>query len=121
MPAYAAGNATQLSPGDQVAVFNAEAIAAGTASQAVSAQRAGSTPYGESWEIIFSAAPGAFQVDIQHADTDVDAAYVTVNSVSAVNTNQAARVELPACWAKFSRCKVVTLTNVVNTTARVTR
>lgn len=122
MPVYAAGNATALAPGDQALAFSAENVkAALPASAAFATQRAGGQPYGESWELIFSAAPGAFQVDVQHADTDADVNYVTMNSVTAVNTNQAARIELPACWSKFSRLKVVSLTNDVQLTARFTR
>lgn len=132
MSLYAGPNgATALEPGDSVLVFNADSPTAGAvanaaganngASLAVATQRAGGQPYGESWEIAFSGAPGAFEVDVQHADTDADANYVNVNSVTAVNANNACRIELPSCWSKFSRLYVKTLTNAVTVTAKCTR
>jgi len=123
LSAYAGGNqATALDPGVQGTAFNAESVKTTLpASLAFAMTRGGGQPFGVSWELIFSAAPGAFQIDVQHADTDSETSYVTVNSVTAVNANQAARVELPACWTKFSRLKVVSLANDVQLTARCTR
>ena len=124
MPNYpGTGLAALINPNKQAFLWNAESVPTGTASIAFQLERQKSAfyPFGVSYELRFSGAPGTFQVDIQHADTDTDAAYVTMNSISAVNTNNAARVELPSCYTKYVRAKVVTLTNAVTTTMQVTR
>jgi len=84
-------------------------------------ERGASIPFGASFELHFSGAPGAFAIDVQTADTDVDVNYVTVNTFNAVNANNSASIQLPAFWAKFVRAVIQTLTNPVNTTLMVTR
>ncbi len=73
-------------------------------------------------------APGAFEVDIQEADTDADAAYFTptnanytINTVNA--TSQRVRVDLSPTGGKFMRLSVKTLTNAatVNILGKITR
>jgi hypothetical protein len=39
----------------------------------------------ETLEISFVSAPGAFRVDLQESDTDTDAAYATIGSITCVN------------------------------------
>jgi len=72
------------------------------------------------------AAPGAFEIDIQEADTDADAAYILptnsnykITSVNAVT--QRARVDLSPTGGKFLRLLLVSLTNDVDLIAKITR
>lgn len=125
MPVYpGSGKATLLNTNQQKLLFNAERILSGTASIAVQLERQKSAfyPFGASLEISFSAPPGVFQVDVETADTDQDANFVAIQSLTTgLNTSNVARVELPSFWAKYIRCKAVTLTNDVLTTIQVTR
>lgn len=78
-------------------------------------------------EISFSAAPGAFELDIQEADTDADAFYIlmTANSaykVTSVNaTTFIARADLSPTGGKFMRVTIPTLTNAVKCKVKLTR
>lgn len=124
MPGYAgAGHAALLRTNQQAFLFNNESVAAGRASIAVQLERIprASYPFAASFQIKFSAAPGAFEVDIQVADTDNDADYVTVAQLSSVTTGLTARYDMTTLWPKFVRVFVTTLTNAVNITALVTR
>jgi hypothetical protein len=126
MPFYpGAGQAALLNPIRTAILINTtdRCVGGSKTSTAVQfeRQKSASYPFAVSYELIFSASPGTFEIDIQHSDTDTDLQYVTMNSVTNVNSNQAARVELPATWALFGRVKVVTLTNDVQLTVRVTR
>ncbi len=113
-------------PGDQFLLFNAEQPTAPQASQQVclaNAPNATSLP-GVAVEISFSAAPGAFNVQVQEADTDIDAAYITIpttGTITAVSATNFARVEFPTLKAKFLRILLSSRTNAVNLTAKVTR
>jgi len=100
-----------------------QAGAAGQSSVAFILERQKSAfyPFGYSVEISFSGPPGTFEVDLQHADTDTDASYVTQAAVSSVNASNVARYEMAICFTKFVRVKVATLTNNVNITVKVTR
>jgi nitrogenase subunit NifH len=78
-----------------------------------------------SFEILFAGVPGAFEVDIQEADTDEDAAYIAITNalVSAVNAGNYARYDLSPIKARFVRAFMKTQTaNAVNVTrAKFTR
>lgn len=124
MPAYpGTGQATLLNTNSQAYMWNAERVVAPGSSIAfqLERQKSASYPFGASFELLFSGAPGTFNVDIQTSDTDQDSAYVTVASLSSVNSNNAGRVELPNFWAKYCRGQMTVLTNNVNTTLKVTR
>ena|ERR1700722_987107 len=82
MPPYWQGTAnrplTFIKPGDSQVVWSAETPLTGTKSQAVALDPG--RLEGEqriSIEVAYSADPGAGTVDLQTADTDTDAAYVT--------------------------------------------
>lgn len=64
----------------------------------------------------FDGAPGAFEVDVQTSDTDVDTDYVTVanGNQTAVNANNSFHFEAQLNGAKFARLKLVSLANSVN-------
>jgi hypothetical protein len=111
-------------PGDQVLLFNAEQPAAPQASQQVCLANAydNTATQGASIELFFSGAPGAFSIQPQVADTDIDAAYIAEGAaITAVNTGNFARVELTAIKAKFLRVLLSSRTNAVNLTVKVTR
>jgi hypothetical protein len=112
-------------PGDQIFLFNAEQPAAPQASVQVALANVydNTNAEGASVEIFFSAAPGAFELDIQVADTDTDAAYITVPGgiFTTVNANNFARIELVPVKAKLLRVRLVSRTNNVNLTVKVTR
>lgn len=71
-------------------------------------------------EIVWSAAPGAISVQLQTADTDIDAAYnqegAAITTVSAGNVT---RAEFPDVVAKFARILIATLPNNVTATAKI--
>lgn len=117
--------ATQLPINDNNVV--SETIAAGTASIAVNLQPMDSnmTPM-VTVELHFDGAPGAFELDIQEADTDADAFYIlmsatayTINVVNAATQN--ARVDLSPTGGKFMRVFLKTLTNAVKIRVKLTR
>jgi hypothetical protein len=102
-------------PGESVNVLNAESPAAGQSSIAVFlAPKDVDQPGSVSIELLFSGAPGAFEFDVQVADTDTDDAYITVPAVGQITTAQAgtvksvARLELSPVVARFIRLKCVT-------------
>jgi hypothetical protein len=78
-----------------------------------------------SLEIRFSGAPGAFNIQIQEADTDADAFYVTPSNgaytITAVSANNIARVDLSPTGGKFLRVLLSSRTNAVSLTAKFTR
>lgn len=70
----------------------------------------------------FSAAPGAFEVDIQVADVDADANYQTISNgnVTTVDaTNFTFHFDCTWIVAKFARVKLLTRTNAVGFVATI--
>ena len=105
-----------------------ETILAGQASIAVclDALEPGSPPPMICVEVLFSGAPGTFELDVQEADTDADAFYILPTNaaykINAVNaTTQAARSDLSPTGGKFMRVLMLTLTNAVNGQVKLTR
>ena len=76
-------------------------------------------------EIRFSGAPGAFNVQVQEADTDADAFYITPSNLAytmtVVNGQNIARADLTTGAGKFIRILLSSRTNAVAMTAKVTR
>jgi hypothetical protein len=71
-------------------------------------------------EIVWSAAPGAISVQLQTADTDIDAAYVNEGAaITNVNAGNVTRAEFPDVVAKFTRILIATLPNNVTATAKI--
>lgn len=69
-------------------------------------------------QLVFSADPGTFAIDVQTADTDVDADYISRATInSGLNTSFIGRAEFTGVVGKFVRLKLVTLTNAVRVTA----
>lgn len=105
-----------------------EEVAAGTASIAVQLAQGtmGDPPPMICVEIHFDSTPGVFEVDIQEADTDADAFYITpsnasytINAVNATTFN--VRVDLSPTGGKFMRLFVKTLPNDSDMWAKITR
>jgi len=71
-------------------------------------------------EIVWSAAPGVISVQLQTADTDIDAAYIQEGAaITNVNTTNVTRAEFPDVVAKFARILIATLPNNVTATAKI--
>lgn len=127
MPGYGGkGTAYLLSENQQFILWQGETIAAGGANSSSRAVQLNRTrgnfyPWGFAVEVAFGGAPGAFGIDVQVAETDQDANYVTIGTISAVNANNVGRLDVTTVWAKFVRARVVTLTNAVSITAVLTR
>jgi len=125
MPNYTNDSlAALIRDNQQKYLWNNETVAAGTASIAFQIERVNRSfyPWGISLEIFFSGAPGAFEVDLQDADIDKDAHYVTVDQITTgLNASYVTRIELPSFYAKYVRVRLVTLTNAVNTSVLLTR
>lgn len=117
-----------LFSGDSKQVWNAEQPAAGaggaSASERVAlAPQQGSQP-GFSVTGFFSGAPGAFEIDVQVSDVDVDAQYQTVangNITTVDATNQTFHFDGTNIRAQFVRLLMRSRTNAVNVTADVTK
>jgi hypothetical protein len=125
MPGYPGADQAQLLyENRQAFLFQNETVAAGTASIAyqLRRERGAFYPWGMSLELSFSANPGTFEIDIETADTDDNAHYVTINTLTGgLNTFYVGRLELPSFWAKYVRAQVVSITNTVAVTILLTR
>ena len=126
MPAYVAGTAKALYPGDSVLAYNAEQPATGAQSSAfaIGAAPGFDTP-SVSVQISFAAAPGAFSFGVYEADVDTAASYLQVPSgspVTTVNANNVARVDLsPFVGAFIAINTILQNANATNATVRITR
>jgi len=71
-------------------------------------------------EIVWSGAPGSISVQLQTADTDVDAAYNQEGSaITTVSSGNVSRAEFPDAVAHFARIYIATLPNSVTATAKI--
>jgi len=71
-------------------------------------------------EIIWSGAPGSISVQLQTADTDVDAAYVQEGSaITNVSAGNVTRAEFTDVVARYARIYIATLPNNVSATAKI--
>lgn len=122
------GLAGLLRANEQQYLFQQQRIAAGQASIAVQLERINRIyyPFAASIQIWFTdvnqaaADPGAFEVDAQLSDNDVQ--YSDYTGLTAVNaTSRAGIIQLTLIWAKFLRVNVKTLTNAVFTNVLVSR
>jgi hypothetical protein len=110
--------------GNSVAVWNNETVATSGANQfshAVALKRSPHAANVMSMEINFAADPGAFAIDLQVADTDADKYYVTKSTLNTgLNAGFTGRVEVTNLVSKFARLKMVSRTNSVACTAKLT-
>ncbi len=71
-------------------------------------------------EIVWSGAPGSISVQLQTADTDIDAAYIQEGAaITNVNAGNVTRAEFPDVVAKLARIYIATLPNNVTATAKI--
>lgn len=119
-----------LNPGDSITVFYQERPLSATYSQQVSIPNVNTQPDASiSLEFTWPTDPGAFNYQIQDADTDTTDAYQTIPTAGTVTSAVAgpggtygARVELSPYKARFLRIYVNTQTaNNVKGTVKVSR
>ncbi len=117
------GQAHLLNMNHQYFLWQNMRVLAGQASVAVQLSRMPGTsyPFGAAFQVAFSGAPGTFEVEIQGAEDDVDTNYVTINTITAVNSGNVGRASISCTYPKFVRLNMKTLTNDVNVTGIVTR
>jgi hypothetical protein len=126
MPNYNANVAPRiLALGNpQSLLFNNETVAAGEVSERVTLPQSPDRPLrGISFELSCDSDPGVFQIDVQEADTDSTAFYISIQSLAANNgaPSYVARFDLPLPAGSFFRYKVVTWPNAaVKLTAKMT-
>lgn len=119
------GAASLLRAGSQQQLWLNQAITAGTTTSiALLLERVKSGffyPWGAAVEVWFSGAPGTFEIDVQFAEIDQDTHYVTVGTISAVNSSNVGRYDMPnTVFPKFIRLFAKTLTNAVTVNAILT-
>lgn len=129
MPAYKASPiAVAIWPGSTSQVWNAETPTPGNggaaASERVALGTALGSPAGFSVTGFFSAAPGAFEVDVQVSDVDQDAQYQTCangNLTSVDATNFTFHFDGSTVLTTFVRLLMRARTNSVAITADIRR
>jgi len=114
--------------GDTFQVWNAEQPTPGnggaSASQRIALGVAGGSPGGFAVTGFFSAAPGAFEIDVQVSDVDADTQYQTVangNITTVDATNNTFHFDAATSLATFVRLLMRSRTNGVNVTADIRR
>jgi hypothetical protein len=120
---YQPGQARMLNAGRQLFLWQNQRVLATQASVAVELERQKSNhyPWGAALQVNFSGPPGVFEIDIEAAEQDIDAAYVSIVTIVAVNSSNFGRAAIGFTWPKYVRGRVVTLTNDVSTTLLITR
>ncbi len=83
-------------------------------------------PWGVSFEVSFSGAPGAFEIDIMGANADIGSPspgnFIQLGNITVVNASNVGRWDMPTnMWPKYVAGFVKTLTNAVTVTLQVTR
>jgi hypothetical protein len=121
MAAYAASSAKFLAENSSYNVWNGESVAANGASQAVLLERRKSNNH-YPWGFAVQVGPvtSAIDIEVQGAETDVDAAYVKLASITSVNASNYGRGDYTTYWPKYVRLFAKTLTTQ-NVTAIITR
>jgi hypothetical protein len=121
MPGYPGNNlATLLYENRQAFLFQNETVNAGERSVAFQLRRTRGNfyPWGASFAVKFSGPPGAFTFDIEVADADEDANYVSVAQLSDTGES---RYDMMTIFPRFVRASVGSLGNAVSATLMVTR
>jgi hypothetical protein len=110
--------------GQQYLWLNQNLVAGTTASIAIQLERLRAGlfyPWGAAFEVAFSGAPGTFEIDIQFAETDKDANYVTVGTITAVNATNVGRYDMPnTVFPRYVRGFAKTFPNAVTATLLLT-
>jgi hypothetical protein len=117
-----------IGPNSAAVAWNAETPTPGNGTTAASQQfilLAGNNKSGMPFSVDgkFSGAPGAFEVDVQVAATDVDTNYQTVSNgnITTVDaTNNTFHLDATLVTARFVRLLMRSRTNAVSITATIT-
>jgi hypothetical protein len=119
------GKAILLRANTQQYLWQGQTLVAGTTTSiAVELERIKGCSYqwGAAFEVAFSGGPGTFEIDIQFAETDADANYVSVGVINAVNASNVGRYDMPnTVYPKFVRAFAKTFPNAVTATLLATR
>lgn len=129
MPAYAGNNQAKLLHNNgQGFLWDNEVAPVGTLSKAYILERINRSyyPWGLSFEVSFSGAPGAFEIDLMAANSDIGnpapGNYIQIGTITTVNSSNVGRWDMPSnVWPKYVAAYITTLTNAVNVTLTVTK
>ena len=124
MPVYAASSAKFISENQSISVWNAESVAASGASQAVLIERRKSgNHYPWGFAVQVSGMSGTFDIEVQGSETDTDASYVKLASITTANSASpnTGRGDYTTYWPKFVRLFARTLTGTQTLTGIITR
>lgn len=117
------GQAFLINANMQYFLWYQQRVTAGGSSVAVQLARLPfeAYPFGAAFQVRFSGDPGTFEVDVMGAENDVDAEYVSINTITAVNGSWVGRAAVSCTYPKFCRLYMKTLTNDVYVTGICTR
>ena len=131
MPGYAGtAQAAVLHDNQQVYLFRTEKVVVGEASVAYQLARVSRSfyPWGLSFEAVFSASPGTFEIDLMAANNDAAANYISIGTITAATSTVAGsyvgRLDMALnVWPKYIAAYVKTSENAstVLVTLQVTR
>ncbi len=118
MPGWSIGSTILLRTNQQGIMFNNELVTVGELSVAFQLERISRSfyPWGASFEAVFSGNPGTFEIDIMGANSDQEANYLQLGSMttatSIVNGNYVARYDMASnLWPKYVAAYVKTFPN----------
>ena len=125
MPSYTTpGQAKLRRDNTQGILWAGESVPASTLSIGFLLERINRSfyPWGLSFEVQFSGAPGTFEIDLMGANTDAVGNYIQIGNITTVNGSNVGRWDMPSnIWPKYVAGYIKTLTNAVNTTLIVTK
>ena len=132
MPAYPGnGLAKLLHNNVQGFLWDNEVAPVGTLSRAYILERINRSfyPWGLSFEVSFSANPGAFEIDLMGANSDIQQNYNFLGSITQTNfgygtifTGYVGRWDMPSqMWPRYVAGYIKALANAVNVTLTVTK
>jgi hypothetical protein len=124
MPVYADSKAVFLQTNGQYLVWSAESVAANGKSAAVQLERRKSQTNYPAWgfavQISSTTSIGTFEVEVQGAETDNDASYVKLASITTANASNVGRGDFMTYYPKYVRLFMKTLTGTQTITGIIT-
>lgn len=123
MPTYSnVAPPSSIGPGDSFnAIASTDTLSATFKSAQVALQHTyAGTQQRLSVEVVFSGNPGTFTLNLQTADSDIDANYQNEGANITSVTNNVARLEVNQVVANFARLVFTALQNSVTATAKLT-
>lgn len=119
-PVYPNANPPVASHNTLTNIWSAASVVAGNKSyQVCLPPNLDGLPKSYSIRYSFSGAPGTYVLEVQHADVDTDADYVTMQTSSSVvlNTSNAGRIEMTLIQTRWVRLFMSALANSVTVQA----